>query len=329
MLEETLISQDKVENYIDSSYYHPFYLPYYEPFKQLFINEGVQGYKKFFDYLKLKDTKRPGYKEHEAFKKYNIRQGLASTNLELCKDEEQSLTNEIFSYYQQLQTNFPLFAFMLKDNSFFKEYFRFYQFDLVEKSLEEGKGLVLSTHHWGAMEYSMIGLILKKLPVTFIISEYVIEWFQDIVDCYVDEELAKNIRFIGVKSGEGSSNNHIAYKALKELKENRAIFILSDHDVSQKSVHRTNFMGNTIRLPIISSSVAIKAGAPILHLYSQMDEENKVHVHLFGKMETSKRNREDSVGMAKHSMKIMEDVLKDDTRNWTYVDWYYRYMRMK
>ncbi len=332
MIDNAMNDFEIAKDYITSAYYHPAYLSDYYTIFNLYKNSKFSEISSFFEQLKKRDEKRAEYLVFKNFKKSEFKEGIKISNL-LDNHEEKCINNlvdDIFENYINLSRNLPTFCFMILNQKELHKRYIVKNEELINKALLKGEGLVISSHHWGGFQYALLYLISKNLPITFLVSDDIAEW----LCAFIDEEYFHNIKILGISSGilnSNISNEKTIYESIKDLQNGRIVFTLSDHSVALNRPNNVvDFLGNNVYLPELVAAIAIKSKSPIIHLHSMLSAtEKKVYLEFNNIIETKSAKKTDITRISRESFKYMESILRKNHKEWTYADWYYKYMVKK
>jgi lauroyl/myristoyl acyltransferase len=140
--------------------------------------------------------------------------------------------------------------------------------EILQKALEGGKGCVLVTAHWGAVEFIPWVLQLKGFPVSVILECATAR----LAKCLDEQATRCNTRFITSEHG-GS----IFLRALDALKSNRVLMTQCDEvDVwRRRPAHTIRMLGHELYFDNTIDVLSHRSGAPVVAAFLRRSSHNR------------------------------------------------------
>jgi KDO2-lipid IV(A) lauroyltransferase len=139
----------------------------------------------------------------------------------------------------------------LVDEDFIRTNIHLEGLEHLDRALDEGKGAILVTGHFGSWELMGCVLVRMGYPVKFVVG---------IQRNPLVQRLMNDLR---VSSGIGIIEATSSLKVLRALKANRFVAMLSDQDAGRKGVF-VDFLGARASTPQGPGRLAVMTGAPVI-----------------------------------------------------------------
>ncbi|MFC1862431.1 lysophospholipid acyltransferase family protein [Thermodesulfobacteriota bacterium] len=111
--------------------------------------------------------------------------------------------------------------------------------NILDDALKNGKGVMFVTGHYGAIEYIPIFLALKKYPISVVVK---------FATKQLEDSLYSKTKDIGLRIINANQDKNVLRTIIKELKQNRLVFIECDEIEEWKPSKKENmwFLGKRI-----------------------------------------------------------------------------------
>ena len=192
--------------------------------------------------------------------KYTIEEAVESVfEGRRSKSEMKSIKRNVFQgilshYYEKL---FNAYEKIEGLKMFFEKSIEMPYLNKLDNALRDGKGVLFVTGHYGGIEYIPIFLALQKYPISVIAKFTTID---------LKNRLYSKTHNLGLKIIDASQSNGVLTSVIKELKENRIVFIECDEieewKPSQKE--RIFFLGKMIGVDKTINLIQRRAGAEVI-----------------------------------------------------------------
>lgn len=170
------------------------------------------------------------------------------------REFEQRVCNGIFDHYFEKM----LLAYwdLRKVCRFLRRRVRLVGSDLLDQALSEDRGVILTTGHFGGLEFLPVALALQGYPVTMVVKFKTLRLKQTL------ENVARILGIEALDAGEGV----VLPRALASLRKGR-IFIIELDEIQhwKPSAHKVmTFFGRRVQLDRTVEVLHRRTGAPVL-----------------------------------------------------------------
>lgn len=139
------------------------------------------------------------------------------------KDENELklITRDVFkgTLYHYFEKIFNAYENIDNLSEFFKNCISMERSNIIDGALKNGKGVMFVTGHYGAIEYIPIFLALNKYPIS-VVAKFATKQLED--------SLYSKTKDIGLRIINASQDGNVLRAIIKELKQNRLVFIECD-----------------------------------------------------------------------------------------------------
>jgi lauroyl/myristoyl acyltransferase len=127
----------------------------------------------------------------------------------------------------------------------------------INNELEKGKGVLFITGHYGAIEYIPFFLAMKQYPISAV-GKFTTKQLEDLI--------VMKGRAVGLRIINGNQKNQVIHSIIKELKDNRIVFIECDEieEWRQNSKERIFFLKKKIGVDKLLSVIQKRTGAGVI-----------------------------------------------------------------
>jgi KDO2-lipid IV(A) lauroyltransferase len=190
-----------------------------------------------------------------------------------------------------------------------QEYVKYENIDLIEKTAEEGKGVILLSGHFGNWEYlAYTAGLFTKLPLTVIVKPQ--------SNKFADKYLNRT-RISG--GNEIVSMHKAARKIVKELTSGNIIALLADQSTSGKNDVLVDFFRRQTPTYSAPASLSLKFGSPIIIGFANRQKDGTYLVKL--EKIDPKNYTNDEKGIIKLTqahVKLLENAIKERPELWSW-----------
>lgn len=204
----------------------------------------------FFDFIKIRRRHTISNLTH-AFPKYSPQQVE-----ETGRKTYENIGMSMFEYL----------ALVNSGKAGFESHIIVHNTELLDRTLNAGKGAILLTAHFGAWEIAAAWLSIFGYPVTYM--------YKKPKNPYVDKLILQTRQSCGMKMVERSRGIRTYLSALKT---GEFACLLADQDGGRKGIF-VDFMGRPASTPVGPAVFAYKTGAPIIFFVLFRDVHNKLHL---------------------------------------------------
>jgi KDO2-lipid IV(A) lauroyltransferase len=176
----------------------------------------------------------------------------------------------------------------------------------IDKALAKGKGLILTSLHYGNWEWGGAMISGLGLPIKVVVLEHK---SKKVNDFFVKQRKVNNVESIPL----GLS----VRECFKALKKNEVIGIVGDKDYTNTGVI-IDFFNAPAVIPKGPAAISLKTGAPIIVAIMQRQENDKF-ILFFDKAELpepSGNHETDLKGFMGAYMRIFEKYVRQDPGQW-------------
>jgi lauroyl/myristoyl acyltransferase len=187
---------------------------------------------------------------------------------------------------------------------------------LIDEGLKNGKGVVLVTAHFGAVEYLPLILVLNKYKINFTVKFKTQQ---------LKETLEKHAKKYNANLIDCSQNQNIFFKACKYLQKNE-LFVTECDEVSAwtKDSNRTiKLFNEKIYLDRGIDILARRTGAKVLSIFVRRLKNNKFSVEIKDVLKVKIKDEKHSESIVYKNLKIFQDYIK------RYPDQYYEWKNIQ
>lgn len=180
----------------------------------------------------------------------------------------------------------------------------------LDKALEEGKGLIVVTYHFGNWELMGTATVLCGYPLDVI--------YQRQANPLSDEYINKTRRLMGmriIERGEAVS------RSIRALRDNRLVAFLSDQDAHEEGVFAPLF-GRPASTPRGPAVLSLRLGIPVVTTVSMRDADGTHRVIIRPlEIERSGSMEEDVYAIASEFNSRLEQHIRECPSQWL---WFHR-----
>ncbi len=179
----------------------------------------------------------------------------------------------------------------------------------AEAAFRNGKGLLLATPHFGNWE--LLALLAQQL------SGPLHSVTRAIVNPHIERHVLRTRKLWGMHLID---KKNAARRILSCLRENSAVIILMDQNAGGEGIY-VNFFGRRASTFATVASLARRTGAPVLILYSVMDDDKRYRFvfETLADMKTSHDVREDVLRMTAAITARFEQVIREHPQQYFWV----------
>lgn len=188
----------------------------------------------------------------------NIRDMLFDRPASYVRQITKEAFKGIFSHYYEKM--FSAFKNIQQIRRYVEKRITIQNEDLIRTALERGKGVILVTAHWGAVEFIPWVLSLKNFPISVIL------------ECqteHLKRALSKKAESIDAEMINCSENSSVFFEAIRSLKRNRLLMTECDEvDTWRKREGRTiDLFGKKLFYDNTLDILAKRTGAPVVGVF--------------------------------------------------------------
>ncbi len=178
--------------------------------------------------------------------------------------------------------------------------------EYIDKALEEGRGAMLVTGHYGNWELFGRWLPSAGYPTDFLMGH---QHNEKVNDLFISFRKTEGLGLIPV--GVASR------KVLKSLRANRLIGVASDQHAASGGVN-VNFLGRPASTPKGPAAFAVKVGSPIIFGYLVREKYNQYRIEFFPPIypPNSGDTENDINQMTQKYASILESLIRKDPVEW-------------
>ena len=266
---------------------------------------NVMMFKKFdpqlcFSYMQLigKIYYAVNRKERELIKA-NIRDLLEGKDEAFIKHTTKEAFRGIFTHY--FEKMFSAYRNYPEIKKFINEKFTIENEHLLTDALAQGKGVVLVTAHWGAVEFIPWLLSIKGYPLSVIL------------ECQTDilmKALTDKTRFVDTELLTEGGCGGVLFSAFSSLRRNRVLMTECDEvDKWRRRKNRTiNLFGKTLYFDNTLDILAKKADCPVIGTFLKRNGDGTYTLYL----EEIESRRE----TAKNALELWQKWVKENPEQW-------------
>lgn len=161
----------------------------------------------------------------------------------------------IFSHYYEKVFN--AYGDMSEIKAFFKECIDTRSLGKLDTALNQGKGVLFVTAHYGGIEYIPIYLALKGYPISVIVK---------FATKQLKDTLFSKTEKLGIKIIDVNQENSVLRSTIRELRDNRIVFIECDEIKKWKPSEKemTLFLGKRIWVDKTIDLIQRRTGSEII-----------------------------------------------------------------
>ena len=194
-------------------------------------------------------------------------QTLLQYNKKNCDTKElDSLTFGTFQNFSKYL--FEVFRISLVDNGYVEKYIQHLDASELDRAINEGKGVIIFTAHFGNWELAGVGMALLGYPT--------------IVVALSHSDPRINQLFLGLREKFGMSiidlDKYAARECLRTLRNGKILALLGDEDFSDTHIE-IEYLGEIIRVPRGAAALSRAAGTPVLPSLMVRQPDNRFVIH--------------------------------------------------
>ena len=230
--------------------------------------------------------------------KTNIRDLLEGRDEEFIRKTTKEAFKGIFTHY--FEKMFSAYRNYHEIKDFIDKRFTIENEHLIHEALDQGRGVVLVTAHWGAVEFIPWLLALKNFPISVIL------------ECQTDllmKALEDKTRFVDAELLT-DENCSVLFTAFDCLKRNRVLMTECDEvDKWRRRKSQTiNLFGKTLYFDNTLDLLARKADCPVIGTFLKRNSNGTYTLFL------EKIERQD--GTAKHALEMWQKYVNENPEQW-------------
>lgn len=238
-------------------------------------------------------------RKERALIKNNIRDLLEDRDEEFIKKTTKEAFKGIFTHY--FEKMFSAYRNYPEIKTFINEKFSIENEHLLGDALSQGKGVVLVTAHWGAVEFIPWLLSVKGYPLSVIL------------ECQTDmlmQALTDKTRFVDTELLTEDSCGNVLFTAFSALKKNRVLMTECDEvDKWRKRKNRTiNLFGKTLYFDNTLDVLAHKADCPVIGTFLKRNPDGTYTLYL--------EQIEGGRGTAKNALELWQKYVTESPEQW-------------
>jgi Kdo2-lipid IVA lauroyltransferase/acyltransferase len=196
----------------------------------------------------------------------NVREVLAGHQESYVRRVVKETFKGIFTHYFE-----KMFSAYLDYNTvarYTNQHFEIQGADILAKALEQGRGCILVTAHWGAVEFIPWVLQLKGFPVSVILECATARLAKNL------NEQAKHCTTQFISSSHGGS---IFLRALESLKSNRVLMTQVDEVDAwrRRPSHTIKLLGRELFFDNTIDVLSHRSGAPVVGAFLKRSAHNR------------------------------------------------------
>jgi len=177
----------------------------------------------------------------------------------------------------------------------------------LDRGLERGKGVLLTSPHFGNTEY------LMQVPTLYPYMHFML-----LVEKLDDPRLFELLRALRARMGMDIATVAEPLKVVRRLKENGVVGIAFDRDVTNSGIE-TEFFGQPAVFPVGVIRLAIRTGAAVVPSYGwRADERGRFQVRVFPEIELVKSGDDEAdvrVNL-RRMLDFFEPVIRERPGQW-------------
>lgn len=195
---------------------------------------------------------------------------------------------------------------VLKRKNFLKSVISSKGTEYIEKALNEGRGAMMVTGHYGNWELFGRWLPSAGYPTDFLMGH---QHNEKVNDLFISFRKTEGLGLIPV----GIASRHV----LKSLKANRLIGVASDQHAASGGVV-VNFLGRPASTPKGPAAFAVKVGAPIIFGYLVRIKYGQYKIEFFPPIypPNSGNSEKDINEMTQQYASILESLIREKPEEW-------------
>ncbi len=266
---------------------------------------NVMMFKKFNPYLCFSYMQTLGKiyyalnKKERDLIKTNIRDLLEGRDEQFIRKTTKEAFRGIFTHY--FEKMFSAYRNYPEIKKFMQQKFTIENEHLIQNALAEGKGVVLVTAHWGAVEFIPWLLALKGYPISVIL------------ECQTDllmESLNDKTRFVDAELITEDNCRNVLFEAFGCLSRNRVLMTECDEvDKWRKRKTQTiNLFGKTLYFDNTLDVLARKADCPVIGTFLKRNGNGTYTLFC----EEIERGR----GTAKNALEMWQKYVSENPEQW-------------
>lgn len=177
----------------------------------------------------------------------------------------------------------------------------------LDRALGCGKGVLLTSPHFGNTEY------LMQVPTLYPYMHFML-----LVEQMDDVRMFGLLRELRASMGMDIASVDEPLKIVRRLKQNGVVGIAFDRDVTNNGIY-TEFFGQPAVFPVGAVRLAMKTGAPIVPAYGWRGAERDLfHVRIFPALELAKtgNSEADIQTNLRRMLDIYEPVIRERPGQW-------------
>lgn len=178
---------------------------------------------------------------------------------------------------------------------------------LLDEALSQGRGVILVTGHYGAVEFLPLTLALKGYPVTMLLRFKTRQ---------LKETLNRRAENVPITLVDAAEEENVIFTALKALRRNQILITECDEFECWKP-HRTEgarFLGSDVLLDRSLDMLHGRSKAPVVMGLVRREEENRFGLKLHA-LDTERRKSR-PLGIARQALSILEDYIYQSPDQW-------------
>lgn len=191
--------------------------------------------------------------------KQNIRDFLYGKTEKEIRKITKNAFHGIFQHY--FEKMFSAYRNFNEVSEYINSHFKVENIDVIDKALAQGKGLILATAHFGAVEFIPWVLALKGYPMSIIL-----EYNAKILKKALYEKISHaDVELFSSSDGKGT----VVFRALKSIKRNRILMTECDEvdRWRRKKDSTINLFGKTLYFDNTLNILSRHTGAPVVSVF--------------------------------------------------------------
>lgn len=198
------------------------------------------------------------------------------------------------------------FRFELIDKNYIDNNISRINFDIVDKALSGGKGVIVVSAHIANWELAGITMAILGYPIACVALSH---RNKSINDFFIRQRELKGLEVISL--------GRAAFGCLQTLKKNKLLALVGDRDFTQAGL-AIDFFGVPTLIPKGPAAFSLKTGAPIVIGMMIRDKDDKFRFIYEGPLEIERTNdlEKDMKILTEKYVRILEKYIKDYPGQW-------------
>jgi KDO2-lipid IV(A) lauroyltransferase len=238
-----------------------------------------------------------------------VRTDVALSNLSRAFPEKEPKEIEVmahscYRHFGAVLSEFARLPMLNKQNV--DRYVRFINPEILDKCLQEGRGGIVVSGHFGNWELMGAAVAIKRYPVSYVVTTQRNKRVEKLMD-----RIREGVGVQIIKRRQAIKG------VIKALRENRLVAILSDQDTHEAGVF-VPFFGRPASTPKGAAMFSLRTGAPVVFAESYRNDDGKLVVHLerLGREDLPEDHDEAILELTKRYTFRLEQAIRRHPEQW-------------